>query len=264
MDIFGYMVLIGALLALTAWMLYARFAARSRENSLQHGPDEASVNDYTEPITEDEVESSAIGEEQVLAVEEVEDIDSVGTRPVGAEIVAVEETPEKKREGEYLDELQEAAAGLAVLMRSSPVSRRATPVVFATEEESKKVDLTDAATDAATDAEGTLSTSVMVSEPPAPKSGAGADESNDEELAPPAEGIEVEDISEEIEVAVPRSDIRVLLGDKVGDQFERIDSGLKALEELVLSIESGMTAFDGLGEEQSANYDGESDVGAAA
>ena len=264
MDIFGYMVLIGALLALTAWMLYARFAARSRENSLQHGPDEASVNDYTEPITEDEVESSAIGEEQVLAVEEVEDIDSVGTRPVGAEIVAVEETPEKKREAEYLDELQEAAAGLAVLMRSSPVSRRATPVVFATEEESKKVDLTDAATDAATDAEGTLSTSVMVSEPPAPKSGAGADESNDEELAPPAEGIEVEDISEEIEVAVPRSDIRVLLGDKVGDQFERIDSGLKALEELVLSIESGMTAFDGLGEEQSANYDGESDVGAAA
>ncbi|MEC8826552.1 MAG: hypothetical protein VXX36_12295 [Verrucomicrobiota bacterium] len=264
MDIFGYMVLIGALLALTAWMLYARFAARSRENSLQHGPDEASVNDYTEPITEDEVESSVIGEEQVLAVEEVEDIDSVGTRPVGAEIVAVEETPEKKREGEYLDELQEAAAGLAVLMRSSPVSRRATPVVFATEEESKKVDLTDAATDAATDAEGTLSTSVMVSEPPAPKSGEGADESNDGELAPPAEGIEVEDISEEIEVAVPRSDIRVLLGDKVGDQFERIDSGLKALEELVLSIESGMTAFDGLGEEQSANYDGESDVGAAA
>ena len=264
MDIFGYMVLIGALLALTAWMLYARFAARSRENSLQHGPDEASVNDYTEPITEDEVESSVIGEEQVLAVEEVEDIDSVGTRPVGAEIVAVEETPEKKREGEYLDELQEAAAGLAVLMRSSPVSRRATPVVFATEEESKKVDLTDAATDAATDAEGTLSTSVMVSEPLAPKGGEGADESNDEELAPPAEGIEVEDISEEIEVAVPRSDIRVLLGDKVGDQFERIDSGLKALEELVLSIESGMTAFDGLGEEQSANYDGESDVGAAA
>ena len=260
MDIFGYMVLIGALLALTAWMLYARFAARSRENSLQHGPDEASVNDYTEPIAEDEVESSVIGEDQALAVEEVEDIDSFGARPVGAGIVAVEETPEKKREGEYLDELQEAAAGLAVLMRSSPVSRRATPVVFATEEESKKVDLTDAVTDA----EETLSTSVMVSEPLAPKSGGGADESNDEELAPPAGGIEMEDISEEIEVAVPRSDIRVLLGDKVGDQFERIDSGLEALEELVLSIESGMTAFEGLGEEQSANYDGESDVGAAA
>ena len=74
----------------------------------------------------------------------------------------------------------------------------------------------------------------------------------------------MEDISEETEVAVPKSDIRVLLGDKVGDQFERIDSGLEALEELVLSIESGMTAFEGLGEGQSAGYDGESDVGAAA
>lgn len=259
MDIFGYMVLIGALLLLAAWMLYARFATRSRENSLQHGPDEASVNDYTEPIAGDEFESTVIGEEQALAVEE-KDIDPAGTRHVGAEIVAVEETPEKKREGDYFDELQEAAADLAVLMRSSPVSRRATPVVFATEEESKKVDLTDVVNDA----EETLSTSVMVSEPLAPKGGGDAGESNNEELAPPAEGIEVEDISEEIEVAVPMSDIRVLLGDKVGEQLERIDSGLEALEELVLSIESGMTAFEGLGEEQSAIYDGESNVGAAA
>ena len=264
MDNFGYMIVIGALLALTAWMLYARFAARSRENSLHHGPDAASVNDYTEPIAEGEVESTVIGEEQALVFEEVKDIDLVGTRPVGAGIVAVEETPEKKREGDYFDELEEAAAGLAVLMRSSPVSSRATPVVFAPEEESKKVDLTDAVTDAVTDAEETLSNSVMVSEPLAPKSGGGADESNNEELTPPAGGIQVEDISEETEVAVPKGDIRVLLGDKVGDQFERIDSGLEALEELVLSIESGMTAFEGLGEEQSANYDGESDVGAAA
>ena len=104
----------------------------------------------------------------------------------------------------------------------------------------------------------------MVSEPLAPKSGVVVDESNEEELTQAAGGNEVEVISEEIEVSLPESDIRVLLGDKVGDQFERIDSGLDALEELVLSIESGMTAFEGLGEEQSAGYDGESDVGAAA
>ena len=260
MDNFAYLILIGALLALAAWMLYARFAARSRENSLHRGPAEASGKDYTEANSEDEAESTVIREEQALAVEEVKDIDPVGTRPVGAEIVAVEETPEKKREGEYFDELQEAAAGLAVLMRSSPVSSRATPVVFAPEEESGTVNLTDAVIDA----EETIATSAMVSEPIAPKSGVVADESNEEELTQPTGGKEVEVISEEIEVSLPESDIRVLLGDQVGDQFERIDSGLDALEELVLSIESGMTAFEGLGEEQSARYDGESDVGAAA
>lgn len=260
MDNFAYLILIGALLTLAAWMLYARFAARSRENSLHHGPAEASGKDYTEANAEDEAESTVIKEEQALAVEEVKDIEPVGTRPVGAEIVAVEETPEKKREGEYFDELQEAAAGLAVLMRSSPVSSRATPVVFAPEEESETVDPTDAVTDA----EETISTSAMVSEPLAPKSGVVVDESNEEELTQPTGGNEAEVISEEIEVSLPESDIRVLLGDKVGDQFERIDSGLDALEELVLSIESGMTAFEGLGEEQSAGYDGESDVGAAA
>ncbi len=256
MDNFAYMILIGALLVLAAWMLYARFAARSRENSLHHGPGKASDEDYTEALVEDEVESTVIEEEEALAVDENEDIAPVETEPVGAEIVAVEETPEKKKEDEYFDELQEAAAGLAVLMRSSPVSNRTTPVVFAPEDESKKVDLADA--------EETLSTAVMVSEPLAPKSEVVEDKPKDEETTEPFIDIEEDVISEEVEVAVSESDIRVLLGDEVGDQFERIDSGLDALEELVLSIESGMTAFEGLDEESAADYDGESDVSEAA
>lgn len=129
-------------------------------------------------------------------------------------------------------------------------------MVFAPEDESKKVDLADA--------EETLSTAVMVSEPLASKSEVVEDKPKDEETTERSIDVEEDVISEEVEVAVSESDIRVLLGDEVGDQFERIDSGLDALEELVLSIESGMTAFEGLDEESAVDYDGESDVSEAA
>ena len=255
MDNFAYMILIGALLVLAAWMLYARFAARSRENSLHHGPGKASNEDYAEAVVEDEVESSVI-EEGALAATKKEDPVPSENDSVGAEIVAVEEHLEKNKEEEYFDELQEAAAGLAVLMRSSPVSNRTTPVVFAPEVEGEKVGVTDA--------EETLSTAVMVSEPLVPKSGAVAEGSKEEETTESTVNIEDEVIPGEAEVTVSESDIRFLLGDEVGDQFERIDSGLDSLEELVLSIASGMAAFEGLDEESATDNDGEGDVSEAA
>ena len=47
MNTWGYLILIAALLVLSAYMLYARFAARSREKSLHHAPTDESFIQVT-------------------------------------------------------------------------------------------------------------------------------------------------------------------------------------------------------------------------
>ena len=232
MDNIVYIILIGALLVLAAWMLYARFAARSRENSFDDEACQISAEDSTEAINENEIPSSVV--EDVLPGSDAPE----GENRVAAEFVADDEAGEKKREGEYFDELQEAAAGLAVLMRSSPVKNRKTPVVFAPE------DSPDSLTNEAED----LGAANMVSEPlaPGPDFERGAAQLGAEEVDDPAK--EGSHGNDEPKIASPETaalEIRVLLGDEVGDRFEKIDLGLDALEELVLSIESGMSSLDG-------------------
>ncbi|MBL9155955.1 MAG: hypothetical protein JNJ70_00690 [Verrucomicrobiales bacterium] len=128
MNTWGYLLLIAALLLLAGVMLYARFSTRSREKSLHHAPvdwefsptviSSAPFAGGSEPIAPLPSSDVEIESEPVLRLE----------RPAPASPVA-----EASRDRDYLDDLQEAAAGLAKLMRSSPVAR-VEPVVFAPEE----------------------------------------------------------------------------------------------------------------------------------
>ena len=125
MNTWGYLLLIAALLLLAGVMLYARFASRSREKSLHHPP----VDWEFSPM----VISSA-----PALTEEIPLVSSEASEPAAEPTLRLERpfvaaTTEPSRERDYMDDLQEAAAGLAKLMRSSPVAR-VEPVVFAPEE----------------------------------------------------------------------------------------------------------------------------------
>lgn len=131
MNTWGYLILIAALLLLAAAMLYARFASRSREKSLHHSPVElmfpADTISAARPL---ENETGRIDLPRGKKAPEIK-VDRVAPPSVTKDEVKGES---KKRESDYFDDLQEAAAGLAMLMRSSPVGRTE-PVVYAPEEE---------------------------------------------------------------------------------------------------------------------------------
>jgi hypothetical protein len=126
MNTWGYLLLIAALLLLAGVMLYARFASRSREKSLHHAP----VDWEFSPM----VISSA-----PAPTEEIPLVSAEFSTPEAKPVLRLERTTapaaatEPSRGRDYMDDLQEAAAGLAKLMRSSPVAR-VEPVVFAPEE----------------------------------------------------------------------------------------------------------------------------------
>ncbi len=129
MNTWGYLLLIAALLLLAGLMLYARFASRTREKSLHHAPFDwdfpseviSSASPVGEGLNLGESGHSTRAVEPILRLE----------RPS-----ALESAPayDPSRDRDYMDDLQEAAAGLAKLMRSSPVAR-VEPVVFAPEGE---------------------------------------------------------------------------------------------------------------------------------
>ncbi|MEM9283231.1 MAG: hypothetical protein AAGA96_15520 [Verrucomicrobiota bacterium] len=234
MDTTGYFIITGVLVILAAWMLYARFISRSREKSLHHAPLEHIGLEYTEVSFEDDSDSkSKLIEEDGASFE------------VRAQIISeVDSRPESSEEEEYLDDLQEAAAGLADLMRSSPVNHRAEPTVYepgeAAQEETessnlqKDSDADESLKTFAEEAEGESSSKVV-------EENSGIRESEVEVAAT------VQRVSEEV---------TPLLGEEVVDQFHRIDDGLDALEALVFSIESGIAGLDLESDEVAVSEDG--------
>lgn len=215
MEFGFYLLLILALVAVAGFMLYARFSA-SREKALHHPP----LNVATEEIELSEPEAlepeASETKNQIVEpdVDEVEIEDPVPDQlpAIRAEAITTEKNDDE-RKSEYLDELQEAAAGLAMLMRSS-ASNRTTPVVFAPEEE------------VAADSDPV----------PVPVEARETHEVIDEE---PEHGSEEEEV-----VSDPgRKTLAILLGPDVADQFDRIDSELEDLETLVANIESGLSVL---------------------
>lgn len=207
MDISAYLVLIAALFGLAAVMLYSRFASRSREKSLHHGPSEAAFAiAAVSSLSDEEVPEPAGAPSGVR-----QDIPSIKAAPIEDR-----ETSEKNgKDVEYLDELQEAAAGLAMLMRSS-AANRSTPVVFAPPHEEE---------------EEPIEEEFVVEEKT--------------ESAPEAESATAaEEFPEETPLIEEEATLAVLLGTEVADRIERIDSGLDALENLIGSIESGIAALE--------------------
>jgi len=126
MNTWGYLLLIAALLLLAGVMLYARFASRSREKSLHHAPVDWEF-------------SPAVISSAPAPPEEIPLVSAEFSTPEAEPVLRLERpaappaTAEPSRDRDYMDDLQEAAAGLAKLMRSSPVAR-VEPVVFAPEE----------------------------------------------------------------------------------------------------------------------------------
>jgi len=160
MNTWGYLILIAALLLLAAAMLYARFASRSREKSLHHSPVElmfpADTISAARPLENEtgKIDLPRGGKKAAPGIK----VDRVTPPPVSEGEVKGEM---KKRESDYFDELQEAAAGLAMLMRSSPVGR-SEPVIYAPEEvddealvEAEKV-VEELVEEVATDLEGQI------------------------------------------------------------------------------------------------------------
>lgn len=142
-----------------------------------------------------------------------------------ASVQSLEKDEDLERKGEYLDELQEAAAGLAMLMRSSPVSEARDPVVFAPDAEEDESSTAPIPT-------GEESTEEPVIEEPAAE--VETEEEAISEVAVSAGEVSTEPADEK------HSRILALLGDEVSEQFTRIDSGLNDLEDLVNRIESSL------------------------
>jgi hypothetical protein len=224
MDTWGYLILIAALAIVAALMLYARFASRSREKSVHHAPAE---RERPRELREERREEEASDLAGPASGFEGEDEPRIVAEPIASHA--------NEEEEEYLDELQEAAAGLAMLMRSSPVSNRTNPVVFAPEEEEaveEEAVEEEAVEVAGTDSVESVSASVE-----------GA----------PVEGAPVEEAGAQEGESVAGNDTRVFsvleyLGSEVSEQIDRIDSGLDDLENLVVSIEECLASLGSLGE----------------
>lgn len=214
----------------------------------------------------------SIGEPVAASAGEAETPDPV-EEPV-AEVLALRrhdsriggDDSDEERKGEYLDELQEAAAGLAMLMRSSPVANRSNPVVFAPDD-SEEEPVVDQEADRQDPVEERVLMKVSLPENDALESeetrlspdGGEATEAREEEAGDP-DGIVSDSASETVaaeseaehpvgEVQAPGADglLLQLLGPEVSEQFAEIDSGLDMLEDLVDSIEASLRtlAFEG-------------------
>lgn len=286
MTSWGYLILIVALLGLAGVMLYARFASRSREKSLHHAPvdwvftDEvissATVSGESSHVGED-VSSEPIADTATKEVSPMEEerlpVPRIHVGPSGAEL-----SVENRRERDYIDELQEAAAGLAMLMRSSPVSRPE-PVVFAPEEPSASpailaevsdVPAVEEKTEEVVPEEASLEapseTVEFVVEEAAVLSVIEEEVESVEEIVlvaeESAEGmVEVEEhvtVVDEPVIAAEEAEpleslasraapeprlLGEILGEAVMEQLGRIDDGLDALESLVIGIESSLRAL---------------------
>jgi hypothetical protein len=264
MNTWGYLILIAALFLLAAAMLYARFATRSREKSLHHAPVELMF-----PY------------ETISAARPVENetgrINLTRGGKLGPEIKVDRalgvKGETKKRESDYFDELQEAAAGLAMLMRSSPVGR-SEPVVFAPDEIENEVIEEVVAPEKIEEEVDIFRAGQVAATLPDVKEEHIADSADEivEVNAPVEEEMVEEEVvatesaivteteaaveainplmsdDEEGEVHLPVEvrvmTMREILGDQVSDRIDQIDEGLDSLEALVRNIESSLRALD--------------------
>lgn len=220
MNLWVYTLLIVSLVVLLGVTLYARFAHRSRSKSLHHAPVRvrfpATVISAAPSDAEDDLDFGQIFRHATEATEQPKTLD--------LPLPTLPSQPEDRAATEYLDELQEAAAGLALLMRSA-APWKADPVVYAPEAEDDST-IQDVA-----------SASIEVAAI--------------EALAPQAEVAPGEDIAREVlvadEIGSPAPPIErrelIMLGEQVCLQFTQIDEGLDDLEALISSIEASLSAW---------------------
>lgn len=272
-----YMILIAALFALVAFMLYAKFSSRSRGKLLHHSPGDISLESFDRGSVEevgptfDDLSEDSFLEEDTLLQEDRKSNSLPDLGEVHAELKEEETKEERQKEEEYLDDLQEAAAGLAMLMRSSPVKDRATPVIFAPEEEVEAIEepVTDQASSRtneeatilipAIEEEGLTETGNEAATEIESRSDKEVDSAGVTESEPSAIGSEFDELEvQEVaganagEPERSHSDLLALLGDEVAEKFSVIDEDLDALEDLVAGVESRLSSWNSDGE---SNFD---------
>ncbi len=255
MNNWGYLILIAALGVLAVAMLYARFASRSSGKSLHHAP--------VDLLFSSETISAAFPRELGVPVIEMPPIAEqepevrMGRASTDAVVLDESTAGTANRESDYLDELQEAAAGLAMLMRSSPVGR-SEPMVFEPSEARSGIggSVGDAAPESGDFTEVTstktgLATDFIIRESVAadgPMEG-DADYSEGELTSGGDEGVAaVGGGSDESGKNLPPDmsvlSVREILGEEISDRIDQIDEGLDVLESLVCSIESSLRELE--------------------
>lgn len=293
MEPFGYLLLIAALVLLAGLMLYAKFAGSANRKSLHHAPTDWIVASFAAEFGSD---LASEGGPETVASDEVE---SAPQLRLDQGLPAKEGTPSDEGDGRknYLDELQEAAAGLAMLMRSSPAAR-SQPALFdpmeshdTIVEEEPLEEAGPSLAEVAADGLGLGGSSraeALLPEPVAAEAAsvegeefvsveeakpfeAGAGESNEAPDRPLGEAGDAVgaffDPSGSLETDTERErTLGELLGPEVAEQFARIDGALDLLEELVGGIESSLRLLqDPVEEFAAASFDELSeDVSAAA
>jgi hypothetical protein len=281
MDSLGYTLVIAALLLLACLMLYARFAGRAIGKSLHHAPVQGSwpaaeVSDAPSALPLSPGSESDGRREEGISVPKVFEDGPPVVRldPLaldGAESSGGDQSLKKA----YLDELQEAAAGLAMLMRSSPAARTS-PVLFDPSSEEtvdggealglgvsvEGLELLEAVAEEACEDLALVSEVESTDEAELAESSeeflAGVEGETPEffvggevldaemeafdaspELSELREVEAVATLPQEPEASAPRS-LGELLGEQVEARFSLIDGGLDELEDLVSGIESSL------------------------
>ncbi len=219
MNLWVYTLLIVALVVLLGVTLYARFAHRSRSKSLHHAPVRirfpATVISAAPRDDEDDLDFGQIFRHATDSSDE----------PDPLPLPAIPNQPEDRAATEYLDELQEAAAGLALLMRSA-APWKAEPVVYAPEVED----------DATMGNVAPASTAFSDVDALAPKAEIASEAMIAEEV------ITADEIESPAPPPIERREL-IMLGEEVCLQFTQIDEGLDDLEALISSIEASLSAW---------------------
>ena len=253
MTTWGYLILIAALTFLAAIMLYARFANRSREKSLHHPPVDLMFPYETisvAPPAETDTAAVFLAGVDLAASEGINDVTMDRLEPP-FDRTAI---PNKRAEQEnrYFDELQEAAAGLAMLMRSSPVGRTE-PVIFAPE--SDESDFSELESLAAEIVKEVVASADLVEEPIAREEFALIDESlvvpesafEENEIPSSEIVIENEDVLAQDEVVLTQDEV-VLAQDEVAlaqdDLVLALGEVVLALENEAIAVENEMLAHE--------------------
>ena len=253
MTTWGYLILIAALTFLAAIMLYARFANRSREKSLHHPPVDLMFPYETisvAPPAETDTAAVFLAGVDLAASEGINDVTMDRLEPP-FDRTAI---PNKRAEQEnrYFDELQEAAAGLAMLMRSSPVGRTE-PVIFAPE--SDESDFSELESLAAEIVKEVVASADLVEEPIAREEFALIDESlvvpesafEENEIPSSEIVIENEDVLAQDEVVLTQDEV-VLTQDEVAlaqdDLVLALGEVVLALENEAIAVENEMLAHE--------------------
>lgn len=236
MNTWGYIVLIAALALLAGFMVYVRLRMRAKEKSLHHTPVESQISMVADENVPDiraaETEPTAEAEAVIDDAVQTEDVSPREVEVIATPVSEKKADPSRKEESDYIDELQEAAAGLAALMRSSPVSRTQ-PVVFAPEEEDVENQELGIA-----EVQGEISEEVL--ETPVD----GDVEAREVEVVVSEEvpKVEEEELVETEEAS--ETTLSEILGEEISGQFDLIDDGLNALEDLVVGLESSLARLE--------------------